>query len=88
MKYLSELPNNGVKVLLMRRTTNNTVKTSVGYRAANMSIQGWHGAKPPSHWIDLPPFGGGTKPLPPLNHGQCSVCRQDQIGLTHKHPCE
>lgn len=60
---ISELPNNGVPVLLMRRTTNNTVKTSVGYRYADMSIRGWFGAKPPTHFIGLPTFPkkGGAK---------------------------
>lgn len=53
---IETLPNNGVDVLLMRRTTNITVKTSVGHRYATGEIRGWFGAKPPTHWINLPPF--------------------------------
>ena len=86
-KYITELPNNGVPVLLMRRTGNDTVKTSVGYRYADMSIRGWYGSRPPTHWCELPNFGGTTL-LPPLNYGQCSVCRKDQIGTPHEHVCE
>jgi len=53
---IEELPNNGITVLLMRRTTNNTVKTSVGYRDAFCRIQGWYGSRPPTHFIGLPYF--------------------------------
>ena len=42
---IEELPNNGIKVLLMRRTTNDTVKTSVGYRDAFGNIRGWFGSR-------------------------------------------
>jgi hypothetical protein len=53
---ITELSNNGIRVLLMRRTTNDTVKTSIGYRDARGNIQGWFGAKPPTHWTGLPNF--------------------------------
>lgn len=86
-RSIVELPNNGVPVLLMRRTTNDTVKTSVGYRYADMTIQGWNGTRPPTHWCELPNFGGGGD-LPPLNYGECSICRSEQIGMRHQHPCE
>lgn len=39
---ITELPNNGIKVLLMRRTTNDTVKTAVGYRDARGELRGWY----------------------------------------------
>ena len=56
MQSIDDLPNNGIKVLLARRTSNDTVKTSVGYRDAYGSIYGWFGARPPTHFVALPPF--------------------------------
>lgn len=53
---IEQLGNDGIKVLLMRRTGNDSVKTSVGYRDARGRIEGWFGARPPTHFINLPNF--------------------------------
>ena len=61
LKPIEELPNDGVRVLLMRRTGNDTVKTSVGYRSAFGVIQEWFGLRPPTHFTVLPPFSSRRK---------------------------
>lgn len=58
-KPISELPPNGVDVLLLRRTGNGNVKTSVGCRWAGGAIRGWFGVRPPTHYVELPPFPVG-----------------------------
>ena len=56
MRRIEELPNNGVMVLLMRRTGNHNVRTEVGCRDAFGAIRFWSGARPPTHYCDMPPF--------------------------------
>jgi hypothetical protein len=56
MKRIDDLPNNGIKVLLMRRTGTFTMKCAVGFRDAFGRLQGWTGIRLPTHWDDLPPF--------------------------------
>lgn len=56
MKKIEELPNSGIMVLLMRRTGNHSVRTSVGCRDAFGEILFWRGARSPTHYTDLPPF--------------------------------
>ena len=56
MKPIGELPNNGVLVMLMRRTGPKTVKVSIGYRDAFGRIQDWFGARPPTHFAQVPPY--------------------------------
>jgi hypothetical protein len=58
---IDTLPNNGIDVILMRRTGNNTVACAVGCRRANMEIDGWTLQHPPTHWTNLPPFPGSVK---------------------------
>ena len=53
---IEELSNSGIRVLLMRRTTNDTVKTAVGSRDAFGNIRGWYGSRPPTHFCKLPAF--------------------------------
>jgi hypothetical protein len=64
MKPITELGNTGIKVILLRRTGENTVKCAVGYRAANGLLSGWYAARPPTHFDSLPPYPGksGAKP--------------------------
>lgn len=57
MQRISELPNNGVPVLLMRRTGPKTVKVSIGCRNAYGRIEGWYGARKPTHFGPIPPYG-------------------------------
>lgn len=60
-QHIDTLRPNGVDVLLMRRTSNGTVKTSVGCRWAGGEIRGWFGSRPPTHWVELPPFVIGNR---------------------------
>lgn len=54
---IEELAPDGIRVLLMRRTSNETVKTAVGCRwPGESTFRGWFGARPPTHWVDLPTF--------------------------------
>ena len=62
MKPINELNPDGVKVLLMRRTSSGTVRTSVGSMWPGGQIRGWDGFRPPTHFCPLPPFTKrGTK---------------------------
>lgn len=54
---IDTLPGNRERALLVRRTGEETVKTSVGYRDPAGKIWGWHGANPPTHYTSLPPWG-------------------------------
>ncbi len=56
MKLISELPNDGIKVLLLRRTGDDTVAASIGYRNAAGVIKGWYKARPPTHFDVAPPY--------------------------------
>lgn len=56
MNEISELGNTGVRVVLIRRTGQDTVKTSVGYRDAAGNIRNWYGANPPTHFCALPAY--------------------------------
>lgn len=63
LEPIETLPNNGVNVLLLRRTSNNTVKSCVGFRSASGAIIGWSGARPPSPVVLLlPPASARTRP--------------------------
>lgn len=53
---ITTLGNTGVKVLLLRRTGENTVKTAIGYRDARGVLQGWYAARPPTHWDEVPSY--------------------------------
>ncbi len=58
--YIDTLPPNGINVLLMRRTGNITVKTAVGSRWADGKIHDWFAARPPTYWVELPPWDKAT----------------------------
>ena len=55
-QLIKELRPDGVNVLLMRRTTNYTVATSVGSLWPGGTFRGWKYRRPPTHFIDLPHF--------------------------------
>ncbi len=64
LKPIESLPNNGVKVLLLRRMSNDTVKACVGFRSASGVIIGWAAKRPPTTWVNLPPlaWADGSRP--------------------------
>jgi len=53
---IHEATPDGVKILLMRRTGNDTVKTSVGSVWPGGVIRGWYGSRPPTHFCSIPPY--------------------------------
>jgi hypothetical protein len=57
MSPISELKNAGVRVLLMRRSGEDTVQTSVGWLDSTGKLRGWFAKNPPTHFCAVPPFG-------------------------------
>lgn len=51
---IDTLPNNGVRVLLVKRTGHDTVMASIGYRDAAGNVRGWFGKRSPTHWTKAP----------------------------------
>lgn len=58
---ISELSPDGVNVLLMRRTGNDTVKAAVGCMWPGGKFKGWYNARPPTHFCALPPLSSRSK---------------------------
>ncbi len=52
---IGTLPNDGAKVLLLKRTGIETVMTSIGYKDTHGVIHGWIGKTSPTHWVKAPP---------------------------------
>ena len=51
---IDTLPNDGVRVLLVKRTGQDTVMASIGYRDAAGNVRGWFGKRGPTHWAKAP----------------------------------
>lgn len=62
MEAIETLAPDGTKVLLLRRTGQDTVRCSVGCLAPDGKIRGWYAARPPTHWDALPPLASQSKP--------------------------
>ena len=56
VKSIEELGNTGIRVVLLRRTGEESVAAAVGYRDAHGNIRGWYRARPPTHWTQLPTY--------------------------------
>ncbi|MBI3101075.1 MAG: hypothetical protein HYY98_05920 [Burkholderiales bacterium] len=54
LQPIDTLPNNGVRVLLLKRTGQDTVMSAIGYRDAAGNVRGWIGKRLPTHWIPAP----------------------------------
>ncbi len=54
LQPIDTLPNNGVRVLFLKRTGQDTVMSAVGYRDAAGNLRGWIGKRQPTHWIPAP----------------------------------
>lgn len=52
---IDTLPNDGVRVVLIKRTGQDTVMTAIGYRDTAGNLHGWPGKRTPTHWVKAPP---------------------------------
>jgi hypothetical protein len=54
LQKIGSLPNDGVRVVLIKRTGQDTVMSSMGYRDVAGNIRGWYGKRDPTHWARAP----------------------------------
>jgi hypothetical protein len=52
---IDALPNDGVRVVLLKRTGKDTVMAAIGYRDSAGNVRGWIGKRGPTHWVKAPP---------------------------------
>lgn len=61
LQSIDTLSANGIKVMLIRRTGQDTIKAMVGCCWPGGEFRGWSGARLPTHWCDLPPMASWMK---------------------------